>query len=610
MATDLEQKILDRLEPQVSNLGRITRRDIGRSALSAPAALAAARRGGPGAAIAVARSFHPQAPAGPTDMEVVSAKRALLDDMASFIKNKDSAKVGALGKIMAAEKANDQMLKIFEQYVKGNQDASKAVAQARIGMLGDMAGKYADAVRDQVGSTLSGGSGRAMEAYNAVRQQMFGGPGPGGMIMDPDTISKLSYNALYNFGLGPQDQAGVWALLEGEAAARGQDLRQLLEDAKGDGSSEAASLLANFDRIEDQVNSIQANALSEINAKNEAHLQSAFRQGAGMSMNTLVDAWQKFSQIYDPSAGAEDLQASLDTVFDALRPDEGSPDLLDNYEKLLGQLDDAGLDPASTLGEARRRLFADPAFKEFQRMHGLETPQAALKLMRRNINAQKRQRRMSDATKLRDMSAGRTASPGEVAAEADDSGTASAPKMPTSKGVRDIPPEQAIAEQRQMAEAFPAEGSVDLTKPHIVLDTEADEFMRWNPDTGRWDLDHPELDTFLEGLSALPQEGQNEVYTQLSGDFDTVMPHTQRRGAEKLKRQQSEEVATLTEETTPGKERKPFQIPSAGMMQAGVVNALFGAGAAQRKLTGAANKYLASLGKKKKKDDEEEEAGL
>lgn len=609
----LEEKLLEELRPQVENLGKARNREIARGVGSTVPAVAASRRGGPTAALRIAQELQrvPGRPEGPSQMDVVNAKQSLLRDMGKYLEAKDDAAISMVDKLGAMKKANDQMLDIFEQYVSGNQSASAAVAKAKIALTGDMAKEYNKAALARMDGQMTGGSGRSRAAYTAAREVLLGGADPSGAIFSPESVATAAQAILFDQGMGAGDKAEAWAALDSEAIARGKDLRTLLAEAAP--NDENASLLLNeFTKIERQVADIQQDTLHKVSQSGAAAAKSAMAQGAGMSMTTLVNAWDQFQQIYDPDSAAGNMEGVLDTVFEEMRPPEGEADLMGNYEKLLDSLDvpDETLSPHRA--EAKRRLFADPKFRAMMAEKGLQTPQAALKWMRRSIRDQNRERRMADAKLMRDEYAGieRSTDSADIAiGEAGDEGESGTATAPGRDG--------GAAGETRRDEAFGDITGEDLSSERVAYDRETDELMLWDPVGFRWHKDHPKLDAIVAGLEGLTDEQFASEMDQLDGAFEPISSEAQRLGASRRQPrpadvpslQEPKATPEAEEAAAPEPDKKPFLLPSMDMARAGVGDLLFGGGERRRKATGGINRALLKAQEKRKKKKAEEDLG-
>lgn len=590
----LEEELAAQLAPQLENLMSVGRRDVVRSIASAPAAVAAAQRGGPLAALRTAQAFHPQPPTPPTELDIVAAKRRVLADMQDYLKSKDDSKIGILDKIGKMQRANDGMLDIFKQYVSGNQSASQAVATAQIRLRGDLAGLYATAARERMANKLTGGSVRS--AYEGTRQMLFGGPDQRGQIFGPEAVAAVGHEVLNNMTLGDGDRAEIWAALSAEAAAQGKSLTALLEMAAADDTN-AQRALAQLHGIQSQVTAIENDTLDKVAQQNTATLEGALGQGAGMSMGTLVNAWKQYQSIYDPAAGAESMQNTLELVFDEMAPKGTAPDLMGNYQALLEGIDKPTAELSGVWVEAKNRLINDPAFKQMMELKGFRTPEAALKWMKQELRKKNREDRMADAVRARDIRAGIPSEAEAAAAAAPEGVVPGAVPGEPAEPVLLADPLTGEAEQPDVSMAPKFAAKKVPRDPAEIQPGEADfniEIMMWDPTTKQWYADHPLLQQQVALLEGLPGGVGSVVGDQLLADLDPLMEESRAQGYLREYQDVAGAEATLVPEEEPEeRERKPFLLPSPKMVQLAAKDILFGGGA--RRLeegVGAINRAL------------------
>lgn len=625
MARTFSDAIDEDVMRKVAHLGALERRDIGRTALSVPAALSAGQQGGFGAALAAAQKYHPRAPQGPTQLDVVAQKQSLLNDMADYLKASRDDTADVLDKIGKMQGANDKMLGIFEQYVQGNQQASQAVAQARIRLVGDLTKEYADTARKRMQSRLHG-SADLNRAYGEI-SELFFGKGPERADFGPQAVTELAAKVLYDPRLQAADQAEMWAWLRSEAAARNVNLNDILQKAATAGDETAGDMLAQLRGIQKEVAAVENDTLMRVNEKSKEAFASALRQGGGMSMPQLLRAWDQFTSIYDPNAGAESMERVLGTVFEVLRPDEGQPALMENYEKLLDELSKPDDQLSDEYAEMRNLLFQDPAFQAVKEQFGFKTDTETLKFLRQNMREQRRIDRSADAKRRRDLSSGAVlpkesdtsaaaAAAGGGLGEEAEMGSAGAPGA-TERGEEDA--------RAQAAEAT------------FAMDQESGELAMFDPSTGAWvtDQDHPaikaETDRLNEMFEVAPEifdeavlglmgthsaarVGMQQPVPQVPATADKPQPTIAELSRFGEPEQglglagQAVDVEAPPDVARTRMERPPLQLPSAGMLQQGMRSALFGVPAASRNLTGDINRALQRRAARKKQEDEEDEA--
>src|SRR5262249_44748320 len=114
------------------------------------------------------------------------------------------------------------------------------------------------------------------------------------------------------------------------------------------------------------------------------------------SMDQAVDTLAELMKAWGirPGNPEETAKIAEDMLKAGMPKDGGAP--LDNHKRLLDQIASDTVDPTSTLGEARRRLFADPEFQTWKKQNGFQDDGMALKELRRLITEKTHQAKQAD----------------------------------------------------------------------------------------------------------------------------------------------------------------------------------------------------------------------
>lgn len=561
---------------QIRRINRLKAQNIGGAALSLPGAVASARRGGPMAARRYVQDRQPQGREAPSQMDIIEAKQSILSDMATAMRNRNSAAVSLTDKLAKQSILSDKLLGIFEKFVAGNIDASQALAKARIDITNDMNKQYTDALMDVARSQVSRG-GNSGAGYRKAREIMQGVDNEG-FVFGPQTVALLANEIFTDQTMGPQEQAEAWSMLKAEAAQRGEDLHGKLLQAAEAGDQNALMASQALVGLEDRIASVEEVAMQALAERQEAVFEGIMRQGAGMSADNLVQAYKTFSQGV-LGASPEGQGQVLDQVFSQLQPEEGGPDLMENYQKLLDQLDQPEESIPSHYLEARRMLFQDDEFKSAMAEAGFQHAPTFLRHLRGQMRQQNRDARRHDRDLMRQLRDGRT----PTAPEPAQGGPAPTPVDLTKRfGGAELGPidtsslatggadlAEMIRKQEAaglsgkispnnleefqaiksasspMEAAFPVDEDdlmidfdMDLSQPHIVYDQDDEEFMQWNPETQGFDVSGPGVENAaaqIEQLFELDPEKAMETLSQMRRAGRSLKRRSQRAGADKVK---------------------------------------------------------------------------
>jgi len=416
----------ERLSDEVQELNRFRDSLWARTAASLVPTFGAMRAGGPGAAMAVARSFHDRDSTGLTPKEALAAKQKLLELMADLSKTKLEKLPGVLDSL----KMQDDALKVITDAITsaftGSASANATVAASKNALigktnedymrlftetLGGVAGVNAETIRRSVDGLIEHVRDTIGNEYayhtdqvaRAIRE----------WVITNDQLDPRLAPAVISAGV-----SAVEALVQSEMPGQSFDLLSALaQDARNNAQ-------ANPDYIQTiataQETFQKASARALVAGKEIAFeaLEKGLRgvANADKIIPLLKRAFEEFD--LDPANPRKTLE-SLEGVFAIVFPGmKNDPQM---YADMLDEISDQTIQPGTTLWEKRQGLFESEDFQKFKRDNGYQTNAEALEglrvLMRKQaFQARQKDRAKTNALRAADVQATET-SPGAAATD-------------------------------------------------------------------------------------------------------------------------------------------------------------------------------------------------
>ena len=381
----------DILMNKIKDQNRFRDQMIAKGAVGSVASLGAgATGGGFGAGYGLGQQLYkPKAPTGFTDQQAVAAKTKLLGDMADLQDKVGKGKIG-LAEALAKQNDNFKTTLGFIADVTGHANsANSGVASSFNSGLASLSNEQVKAVMTQLSQTVPDPASlrKGLEDMQALMAN--------GNMTDPAIAAK--FNDLINARVLQHDAAGAAALtqaVELTEAQHGVDFRAYLDSMEANGDPAASNAKAAINSVSADYAKITQMGLEKAKDIAAATIGS-LKTGVASADKDIDRAMQVIQSMGISPTSPQDVAKLLDASM-SVTPQNGgaSPEA---YKKLLDQIDSDTVDPASTLGEARRRLFASPEFQEWKQQNGFQDDGMALKELRRltteKINSNRQQDR-------------------------------------------------------------------------------------------------------------------------------------------------------------------------------------------------------------------------
>lgn len=396
----LEDELLDRAK----QLNNVRDRTWGGAAMAAAPTLNAVREGPPGAGQEVASRFFEKPKAKLDPMDSLGLKKDIIDSMAKVEKErlagKMSVKDAYAENTKLAEKLIDASVGAF-----GSQNAAWAgtVSSTKAAMVSGL-NNMADNTMKMFAGTNAGNADAVARAYEELRPLFQGATiGDEAPIALRQKLQELPVSdrplllATLDMDTGVEENGGMQQILQKSATAQGT------------ASQDAGQVLNMWQASQQQV----ADITDKASKLPFAMLGAMYSNLGGGSMvgsdqirknlETLAETAKNLGLMKDPAAQA----AELDKMLEALKPDAGAgKDSIDQYNKLLGDMDKPDEQLSPVLKEARRQFMNDPKFKAWMEAEGLTDPNVALRELRRRLRLRTQERRAADKQTLADKAAG------------------------------------------------------------------------------------------------------------------------------------------------------------------------------------------------------------
>lgn len=403
----LEDRIRRQALARVGDLNRFRDESWMRSGAALPGTVATAINQGVPAAHQFAMQFARPSIHRADPMEIAKLKKQVIDSMADLAKAKEDNTLSLFDKVQKANKAVDMLGEVFKTALSSSASASAQTATARINMAGDLFKGMNEASMRQFEARLYAGLGGDQKAMaNRVFQENIA-PIIAQMGAGQPIDAQIEAISVHLAGIdAPMVKHALIKKIETAAAQKNVDFRSAVMSTPTQAAGMIASVMSD-PAFQSYSQEIDKALISDIGNAGAAMWGAALRQGGGPNVEKAVEATTALRNLLGMDAsevpGAVD---ELDRVVASLRPPDGTPDAMQKYQDLLDQLDQPNLQPASTLFEARQRLFEDPSFQSVKREMGFATDAATLKFLRQNLRENIRKAKMADAMRMRDIRMG------------------------------------------------------------------------------------------------------------------------------------------------------------------------------------------------------------
>lgn len=378
----------DTLFNKIADQNRFRNTAWGQTALAVPAALGAPNQA---AAAQMAQQIYKRPEQNGFNVaQAVGAKAKIIKDMSDL---SDQIGKGKIGLAEALAKQNTAFKDVLDFVQKSYGDAASAnasVAGSLNSALSSVNNKNIDVLIEQMKTVAvdPGQLRRDLEDFSQVFAQ--------GNTSNPALAAKYAEILQRNVVAGASKDAAAFAqAAELMAAKQGVDLKGFIEQQADNGDQAAQSARTAIDAVSQDYAAITAMGMPKAMQLTAASLDQ-MKTGVA-SADRTIDSAVKILNAWDITPGSpEKTAAAIDAALKAGMPTSGAP--MENYKKLLDQIDSNTIDPASTLGEARRRLFADPEFQMWMKQNGFQDPAMALHELRRQLTDKMHAQRQQDRT--------------------------------------------------------------------------------------------------------------------------------------------------------------------------------------------------------------------
>lgn len=387
----------DALYKKVRDVGRAGRATAFGAGTGLVPTFSSYQKGGPEAAAATANRFIPQPRARLNIAATVAAKKDIVDSIADFVGKQQTSSIKLYDKLKAQDELIGKILGFAGTAFGAKASATASTVNSFNELTGKLNANVTNAIMDSIKATnpsAAGGIQRSFEEFVAA----LGSEG----LRSPNLSENLNRTlAQYRMANDGPAADALMAMLEGYAATKGVSIPEVLAgQAQAAGpASPAAQALDQVNALGDTYKQIASEGVNFVMADKAAALRDR-----KMYSPDLAQAAEFATSLIDKlGAGAtpEDAASLFDEAVKKMPgyAEAGSP--VDNYLKLIDQLDTDNLPPGGTLYEARQRLFEDPAFKAWMQENNLTDPGLALKEMRRLFQAKKHQQKQETRHEMR-----------------------------------------------------------------------------------------------------------------------------------------------------------------------------------------------------------------
>lgn len=394
--TDLSSRMLDKFKEY-----RRIKGDTYKSAAAAlPIAMQAARAGASPWAAAQA-VMNPKRAQGPNQIDIVTAKQSILNDLAEM-REKDLDRKAArdAGKLDAATELAGKLApggSAWEKALERAVELAKAQGQTSQADAANLRNAVAEHKKQILSATINAISGDGGTGGGA------GGGAASVAELGWEEVLKLNANsseyyqralAVLGQARSTKQKAGVLVAL---SAADPIAWKRGLEDAVSKNVSGASDILTLWNQTEADQKVIQQETLNAIEAAEGDGgtveiLQSI--SGGTPGAKKVVEMAQEFMKLYDAAqkgVPAEDLDQKIGKIIgvaNGLDPESEDPAVKEKFDQLLTQLDqpDEALPP--NMREAKDRIKKDPEFLRWMQRNGYTDADAAFREFRKRSNDQ------------------------------------------------------------------------------------------------------------------------------------------------------------------------------------------------------------------------------
>lgn len=360
----------------------------GNRALAAEPMSAAAIRGGPAAAAALSPYFFPNRSTGISQAQGAGIKAKILKDMTDLSDKMGKNQIGIVEALGKQNTAFGDLAK-FVDGIHGNAaSANASVAGAFNGAVASIGNEQTKAIMQKLTQTIPDPAGLQHSIDDMMKVMANGN------VDDPALFA--AYTDMIHQRSAAGDGAGAAAAsqyVELYLAQHGVDIRKKISEQAAAGDQDAQNAQHAIDGISQDYSGLAASGLALSQAQAIAQM-GTLKTGAA-NMDQAVDTLSEMMKSMGVKPGNPEETARIaEDMIKGAQPKGGGQ--LDNYKKLLDQIDSDTVDPSSTLGEARRRLFADPEFQEWKKQNGFQDDGMALKELRRLITEKSHQAKQAD----------------------------------------------------------------------------------------------------------------------------------------------------------------------------------------------------------------------
>lgn len=391
----------DILMNKIKDQNRFRDQMVAKGAVGSVASLAAGGTGGGfGAGYGLGQQMYkPKAATGFTAQQAVGAKTKLLDDMSDL---QDKVGKGKIGLAEALAKQNDNFKTTLGYLAtsRGNADSANAsVASSFNSGLTSLTNEQVKAIMTQLTQTVPDPQGlrRGLEDMQALMAN--------GNMTDPAIAAK--FQDLMNKEIlvaGPNGGATAAAIAQAVELTMAQTagsednpnpFRSYLESMAQNGDTNAKQALSTIESVSSDYAKITQMGVDKAKDMAVASL-GAMKTGVASSDKDIAKDIEILQAMGISPTSPQDVSKLIDASMSAGPQNGGaSPEA---YKKLLDQIDSDTVDPASTLGEARRRLFASDEFQQWKKQNGFQDDGMALKELRRLTTEKIHSNRQQDRT--------------------------------------------------------------------------------------------------------------------------------------------------------------------------------------------------------------------